>query len=202
MIACALSPCRLCPLSLMQSSPRSNNNNNPEMITHARLQHPRTAPHLRPPHSARGRSLLAPSRDDARAERVRCVLIDPSSNDQLTGTGCGPGAGRSLLGVARGVFRLLAPCTLPPERELPGCAARVLLALPARDAALTCAEFLLPFSLRALGGLRRAAELDEGPRGVGVLGRPLAPGRGVGVFRVGDRPEAPLPAAGEAGASA
>ena len=99
---------------------------------------------------------------------------------------------------------MLPPGTpLPPERELPGCAARVLpVPLPARDAALTCAEFLLPFSLRALGGLRRAAELDEGPRGVGVLGRPLAPGRGVGVFRVGDRPEGPLPAAGEAGASA
>ena len=46
----------------------------------------------------------------------------------------------------------------------------------------------LPFSLRALGGRLLCAELLLG-RGVGVLGRPLEPGRGVGVLRVGLRAE-------------
>ena len=98
------------------------------------------------------------------------------------------------------------PGLLLPERELPG-AGREFGGAPLAGRALTC-PLRLPFSLRAEGGrLLAATELDEGPRGVGVFGRPLAPGRGVGVLRVGERPAGPLlldpPCAkGEAGVSA
>lgn len=92
--------------------------------------------------------------------------------------------------MARGVLRV--PGLLLPERELPGCC-RELGGAPELGRALTW-PLREPFSLRADGGRRRAAEeLEEGPRGVGVLGRPLAPGRGVGVLRVGLRPGGPLP---------
>ena len=52
----------------------------------------------------------------------------------------------------------------------------------------------LPFSFRAEGGRLLCAEPLLG-RGVGVLGRPFAPGRGVGVLRVGLRAAGDTPGA-------
>jgi len=109
---------------------------------------------------------------------------------QCEGTGMGTGAdgGRSLLGVARGVFRLAAPFC---GRALPIPVADGCRALPCMPGALPGRWLTrLPFSLRALGGRLLCAELLLG-RGVGVFGRPFAPGRGVGVLRVGLRDAGP-----------
>jgi len=99
--------------------------------------------------------------------------------------GVGADGGRSLLGVARGVLRFAAACgrALPIVALFCGRALPMPAPLPGRGAP----TLRLPFSLRADGGrlFLFACELDG--RGVGVFGRPLLPGRGVGVLRVGLR---------------
>jgi hypothetical protein len=107
-----------------------------------------------------------------------------SSGGTPQATGIGAEGGRSLLGVARGVLRLAEPCgrALPipvPPAPLGGRCTPPLApgALPGRWPLR-----LLGFSLRADGGRLLCAELLLG-RGVGVFGRPLEPGLGVGVLR-------------------
>jgi hypothetical protein len=100
----------------------------------------------------------------------------------------GAEGGRSLLGVARGVLRFAPFCmrALPiPEpcgRALP---------IPALEGRIAFER--LPFSLRALGGRLLGGRPLLPGRGVGVFGRPLLPGRGVGVLRVGLRPPIAAP---------
>ena len=97
--------------------------------------------------------------------------------------------GRSRRGVARGVLRVagLAPGAraLPIPELLGGRMPELVALTPPLDGR----EFLLPpFSFLADGGRRRCAGPEDAGLGVGVFGRPLAPGRGVGDLRVGERP--------------
>mmetsp|Transcript_50350 Transcript_50350/g.100270 ORF Transcript_50350/g.100270 Transcript_50350/m.100270 type:complete len:282 (-) Transcript_50350:465-1310(-) len=136
---------------------------------------------------AAGRRRRGESAANARAHaHASCMLAAEEghrSPQELDIIGVGAEGGRSLLGVARGVLRFAPPC----GRALPICEfCGRALPMPVAGRAPFVWLLRLPFSLRAEGGRLLWAALADG-RGVGVFGRPLLPGRGVGVLRVGLR---------------